>query len=81
MHGKHRDDAPAGLSPGQAERSVVGIAYRKLMVGKELTVRERDALKRHEKEKEERLRWQFYGSIPQKHWRQMSGRPTQVLHE
>ncbi len=25
------------------------------------------------KSKEERLRWQYYGSIPQKHWRQMSG--------
>src|SRR5262245_1258054 len=47
----------------------------------ELTQQERDALKRHEKEKEERLRWQFYGSIPQKHWRQMSGRQTKVLNE
>jgi hypothetical protein len=47
----------------------------------ELTAQERAALKRHEKEKEERLRWQFYGSIPQKHWKQMSGRQAKVLIE
>jgi hypothetical protein len=47
----------------------------------ELNAQERAALKRHEREKEERLRWQFYKTIPQKHWRQMSGRQTKVLRE
>jgi hypothetical protein len=42
---------------------------------------ERQALKRHEREREERLRWQFYRSIPQKHWREMSGRQAKVLRE
>ena len=51
------------------------------MDGQELTNQERAALKRHEKEKEERLRWQHYASIPQKHWRQMSGRQTKVINE
>ena len=47
----------------------------------ELTQAERQALKRHEKQKEERLRWEYYGSIPQKHWRRMSGRQTKVINE
>src|SRR4051812_23579848 len=43
--------------------------------------KERAALTRHEKAKEEQLRWQYYRSIPQKHWRQMSGRQTKVINE
>ena len=60
---------------------LVARAYRKVMDRQELTQVEREALKRHEKQKEERLRWQYYRSIPQKHWRQMSGRQTKVLNE
>lgn len=56
-------------------------AYRKVMDKQELTDKERAALKRHEKDKEERLRWQYYAAIPQKHWRQMSGRQTKVINE
>jgi hypothetical protein len=48
---------------------------------KPLTREERAALARHEKAKEEKLRWQYYRSIPQKHWRAMSGRQTKVLNE
>lgn len=47
----------------------------------DLTNEERTAVKRHEKGKEERLRWQYYGAIPQKHWRQMSGRQAKILNE
>jgi hypothetical protein len=43
--------------------------------------REQAALKKFEKDKEEKLRWQYYRSIPQKHWREMSGRQTKILHE
>jgi len=60
---------------------LVARAIRKVVDRKELTQAEREALKRHEKQKEERLRWQYYSSIPQKHWRQMSGRQTKVLNE
>jgi len=60
---------------------LVARAYRKVMDRQELTQSERNALKRHEKDKEERLRWQYYRSIPQKHWRQMSGRQTKVINE
>jgi len=60
---------------------LVARAYRKVMDRQELTQGEREALKRHEKQKEERLRWQYYRSIPQKHWRAMSGRQTKVINE
>lgn len=62
---------------------VIAGALKKIMDGQResLSREERAAVRRHEKEKEERLRWQFYNSIPQKHWRQMSGRQTKVLNE
>jgi len=68
-----------GMSP--LDRKLAGEAYKKVLEGKQLTSREQALLKRVEKEKEERLRWQYYGSIPQKHWRAMSGRQTKVLNE
>lgn len=78
----------AGVAGGVVGAGVVGVdqelvarAYRKVVTKQELSAAERTALRRHEKQKEERLRWQHYASIPQKHWRQMSGRQTKVLHE
>ena len=65
----------------QVDSDLVARAYRKVMDRQELTQAEREALKRHEKQKEERLRWQYYSSIPQKHWRRMSGRQTKVINE
>ncbi len=66
-----------------SDMDAVARGYRKIMDGNQsgLTKEERNALKRHEKEKEERIRWQYYNSIPQKHWRQMSGRQTKVINE
>jgi hypothetical protein len=66
-----------------APEDVLARAYRKIMDGKResLSNDERAAVKRHEKDKEERLRWQYYGSIPQKHWRSMSGRQAKVINE
>ena len=63
------------------DQQLVARAYRKVMDKQELSKQESAALKRHEKEKEERLRRQFYAAIPQKHWREMSGRQTKVIHE
>lgn len=65
----------------QMDREMAARAYRKVTSGETPTVQERSALKRYEKEQEEQRRWQYYASIPQKHWRQMSGRQTKVLHE
>ncbi len=39
------------------------------------------ALRRIEKQREEELRRQYYASIPQKHWREMSSRQTKQLNE
>lgn len=65
----------------RVDGELVARAYRKVLAQQQLTREERDALRRHEKQKEEQLRWRHYGSIPQKHWRAMSGRQTKVLHE
>lgn len=65
----------------QLDRQLAGEAYKKLLAGQDLSEKEKRVLKRFEKEKEERLRWQFYGAIPQKHWRTMSGRQTKVINE
>src|ERR1044071_9830517 len=74
-------DPASSAYSASIEKEVVSRAYRKVIAGQELTDKERRALNRHEKEKEERLRWKFYGSIPQKHWREMSGRQTKVINE
>ena len=69
------------LLPSRVDQDLVARAYSKVIQKADLTRPEREALRRHEKEKEERLRWQFYKCIPQKHWRQMSGRQAKVLIE
>jgi len=74
------DAAPQTVS-SQLERSLVQSAVRKMATGQTPTAEERAALKRHEKERDEKLRWAHYKSIPLKHWRQMSGRQTKVLKE
>ncbi len=58
---------PSVNAAARVDADLVARAYRKVMDPQELTKPERAALKRHEREKEERLRWQYYGSIPQKH--------------
>lgn len=75
--------ANSGLPPGisAADRALANVAYKKALDGGTLTATEQSALKRYEKAKEEQLRWRYYGAIPQKHWRQMSGRQTKVLHD
>jgi hypothetical protein len=65
----------------RVDADLVARAYRKVMDRQELSKPERAALKRHEREKEERLRWHYYSAIPQKHWRQMSGRQAKVINE
>lgn len=64
-----------------AERELVTRAYQKLTAKQALSREEQSAWRRFEKGREERLRWQYYASIPQKHWRAMSGRQTKVLAE
>lgn len=63
------------------DRKAAAEAYAKLSRGEQLTPAEQSSIKRFEKEREEELRWKYYRSIPQKHWREMSGRQTKVLNE
>lgn len=65
----------------QLDKEQAARAYRKVMSGEQPTAAEQAALRRYEKQQEEQRRWQYYESIPQKHWRQMSGRQTKVLQE
>lgn len=73
-------DRPASVSD-QLKREEAARAYKKLMSGEKLSRAELAAVQRFEKDKEETLRWQYYRSIPQKHWREMSGRQSKVLYE
>ena len=71
----------ANPTPTPANAQVVARAYKKVMAHEELTKQEERALRSHEKDKEERLRQKFYATIPQKHWKEMSGRQSKVLQE
>jgi len=71
--------APSGVS--RADQDLLARAVRKVMAREELSRREREVLNRHEKEQEEKRRWQYYGSISQKHWKEMSGRQAKVINE
>ena len=63
----------------QLDRRLAQTAYRKVVQGEKLSSEERAALKRYEREQEEARRWEYYRSIPPKHWRQMSGRQAKVI--
>lgn len=73
------NSASTGNFIDRADQELVSRAYRKTINRESLTRDEQRALKHHERVKEERLRWQFYGSIPQKHWVQMSGRHARLI--
>jgi hypothetical protein len=72
---------PSSDVTARLDKELAAQAYKKVMSGAALTAKERAALKRFEKAKEEKLRWAYYATIPQKHWRRMSGRQTKVLNE
>jgi hypothetical protein len=75
-------EVAAPIGAGEAyDRRLAAEAVRKMARGESLTVREQTALKRYEKERDENLRWKHYATIPQKHWRRMSGRQTKVINE
>jgi hypothetical protein len=72
--------APSSVSD-KLDKGLVAQALRKVAQGEEPTPKERAALRKYETKQEETRRWQYYASIPQKHWREMSGRQTKVLNE
>ena len=71
---------PASMSD-KLERDQAARAYKKVMAGEKLSRTEQATLRKFEKDKEEKIRWQYYKTIPQKHWREMSGRQAKVLYE
>jgi hypothetical protein len=68
-----------GRSTGEQE--LVRRALAKLSAGQKLNRSEQAALRRYEKASEERKRREYYRAIPQKHWRELSGRQAKVLNE
>ncbi|MCH8880531.1 MAG: hypothetical protein IID34_11690 [Planctomycetes bacterium] len=65
----------------QIDRQAVLAILDKKQSGQTITSQERATLKRWERQREEESRWEHYNKIPQKHWREMSGRRTNQLHE
>src|SRR6478672_11158033 len=63
------------------DKDLAAGAFKKLQAGQTPSAQEQAALKRYEKQREDKLRWQYYASIPQKHWREMSGRQAKVINE
>ena len=61
--------------------AILRSAISKEEAGEPLTREEDSVLRRAKRELEERTRWEYYATIPQKHWRQMSGRQAKVLQE
>ena len=78
-----RDAKPAAITTAtaQLDQDLARQAIEKRRRGEVPTVQEQRALKRLETEREEKLRWQYYAAIPQKHWREMSGRQAKILNE
>lgn len=81
LQGEQGKSGGTGKLSQQLDKDLAAKAYRKVMSGEAPTAQEQAALRRYEKEQEETKRWQYYESIPQKHWRQMSGRQTKVLQD
>ena len=66
----------------QVDRELVTAALRKREAGQQPSLREMSALRRYERQRDEQLRWDHYRTIPQKHWREMSGRQrTQIVEQ
>lgn len=82
---KANEPPPAVTAPlsqtAEIDRALVTSALKKRQQGQTPNSAERAALKRFEEQRDEELRWQHYRSIPQKHWRSMSGRQAKVINE
>jgi hypothetical protein len=64
-----------------ATRKLAAAALEKKRNGKKPTIEESRALRRLEKAAEEQKRWEHYGSIPKKHWQELSGRQAKVIND
>ena len=73
--------APAITASEKDESRLVAGALDKVKRGLNPTTSERSALRRWERKRDEDQRWHHYATIPQKHWRQMSGRQAKIINE
>lgn len=64
-----------------ADELLVAEALQRKQRGETPTRKQAAALERFKRAHEENQRWDYYRTIPQKHWRAMSGRQTKVLNE
>lgn len=71
--------APSAIS--QLDRELARLALAKRQQGKTGTTREENALKRVQAEQEDRQRWDYYRSVPRKHYKAMCARQDKVLNE
>lgn len=70
--------------PGSAEaieRDLAEAAILKRRAGKRATSQELAALRRIERRKEEEDRRRYYATVPQRHYRELSGRQAKILAE
>ena len=64
----------------QQDKELAISALQKKKRGEKITRVEKSALNKVERDREERLRFEFYKTIPKRHYQQMSGRPAMVLN-
>lgn len=62
-------------------RQLAQSGFEKIKRGEKPSAREQTAIGRIEKSREEELRQQYYKTIPQKHYRELSGRQAKILIE
>jgi hypothetical protein len=73
---------PSPVSPSaQIDRQLAAEALAKHKRGEKPTGQERAALRRVERQREEELRWQYYETVPQKHFRELTGRQLKQLQD
>ena len=70
-----------GKPDEKTDRDLAAMALAKRRRGERPNRRESAALRRLERAHEEESRWSCYHTIPQRHWRQMSGRQRKVFVE
>jgi hypothetical protein len=80
-NGALAEHASTESASDQIERELAESALTKRRDGKTPTAQELAALRRVERDRDVKLRWEHYRSIPKAHWIEMSGRQHKILNE
>lgn len=70
-----------GKASADIERQMAAAALDKRRRGVKPTAQELAALRRVEAAREEELRWEYYESVPKRHYVELSGRQPKILNE